>query len=418
MHADEVASHEKIFARLQKELGQPLGPTIRQKAEREKWIHHYEIGWDSWEELKKTAKDALEERRMFFGEFAQERGLGLGDTFEDEELGEQTSGTKVPYITEEVTETEKAPALRAEETLRTEIFEECLAQIAASDPNVIEFRKAVLGGRSRLLKPEEALKLIRSPAAQALSRALFEELKIPVLDHEAELRGQKFNVPEDPWKRHLAMIFTDPPGDTIRAWSLPDSKQRMVMLDFVNENSRADRCWVFNGSLLGDLHELGGQLAKRFSWQRAQAARFVLTGEPPAVPPISLRYRVEEDEDFKRGVVTLSVATWMSAETVDAVFRDIQRRMLGDINNRQLDIKTLQLVRFVAKQTNSIDLTRAERREWGETLVKAWDKENLHHAYSKRKQPTSDFWKDYSRGKQLLLSPKYKHSHEIWRERA
>ena len=418
MHADEVASHEKIFARLQKELGQPLGPTIRQKAEREKWIHHYEIGWDSWEELKKTAKDALEERRMFFGEFAQERGLGLGDTFEDEELGEQTSGTKVPYITEEVTETEKAPALRAEETLRAEVFEECLAQIAASDPNVIEFRKAVLGGRSRLLKPEEALKLIRSPAAQALSRALFEELKIPVLDHEAELRGQKFNVPEDPWKRHLAMIFTDPPGDTIRAWSLPDSKQRMVMLDFVNENSRADRCWVFNGSLLGDLHELGGQLAERFSWQRVQAVRFVLTGEPPAVPPISLRYRVEEDEDFKRGVVTLSVATWMSAETVDAVFRDIQRRMLGDINNRQLDTKTLELLRFVMKKENYLNLSRARRRKWGETLVKAWDKENLHHAYSKRKQPTSDFWKDYSRGKQLLLSPKYKHSHEIWRERA
>jgi hypothetical protein len=416
MHADKVARHEEIFARLEKELGQPLGPTIKQKAEKEKWIHDYEIDLDSWEDLTKTAKDALEQRRLFFEEFSRERGLRLGDTFEGEELGEQISGTKEPHITEE-TETEKAPALRAEETSRAEVFEECLAQIAASDPNVIEFRKAVLSGRSRLLKPEEALKLIRSPAAQALSLALFEELKIPVLGHEAELRGQKFNVPEDPWKRHLAMIFTDPPEETIPAWSLPDSKQRMVMLDFVNENSRADRCWVFNGSLLGDLHQLGGQLAERFSWQRAQAARFVLTGEPPAVPPISLQYRVEEDEDFKRGVVTLSVATWVSAETVDAVYRDIQGRMLGDINNRQLDIKTLQLVRFVAKQTNSIDLTRAERREWGKKLVKAWDKENLHYAYSKRKQPTSDFWKDYSRGIQLLLSPKYKLPHEIRRER-
>jgi len=418
MHADKVATHKGIFARLEKELGQPLGPTIRQKAEREKWIHDHEIGLDSWEDLTKTANDALEERRKFFEEFAQERGLGLGDTFEGEELGEQTTGTKEPRITEEETETEKAPELRAEETLRAEVFEECLAQMAASDPNVIEFRKAVLGGRSRLLKPEEAVKLIRSPAAQALSLARFEELKIPVLGHEAELRGQKFNVPEDPWKRHLAMIFTEPPGKTIPAWSLPASKQRFVRLDFVNENSRADRCWVFTGSLLGDLHELGGQLAERFSWQRAQAVRFVLTGELAAVPPISLRYRVEEDEDFKRGVVTLSVATWVSAETVDAVYRDIQRRMLGDINNRQLDIKTLQLVRFVAKQTNSIDLTRAQRRQWGEKLVKAWDKENLHHAYSKRKQPTSDFWKDYSRGIQFLLSPKYKRPHEIRRERA
>jgi len=418
MHADKVPRHEEIFARLEKELGQPLGSTIRQKAEREKWIHHYEIGWDSWEDLKKTAKDALEERRMFFGEFAQERGLGLGDTFEDEELGEQTSGTKAPYITDEELETEKAPVLRAEETLRAEVFEECLAQIAASDPNVIEFRKAVLGGRSRLLKPEEALKLIRSPAAQALSLALFEELKIPVLGHEAELRGQKFNVPEDPWKRHLAMIFTDPPGETIPAWSLPDSNQRMVMLDFVNENSRADRCWVINGSLLGDLHELGGQLAERYSWQRAQAARFVLTGEPPAVPPISLRYRVEEDEDFIRGVVTLTVATWASAQTVDKVYRDIQKRMLGGPNNRQLDTKTLELLRFVMKEENTSNLSRARRRERGRKLVEEWDEENPHLAYGKRKQPTSDFWKDYSRGIKLLPSPKYKRPHEIRRESA
>jgi hypothetical protein len=192
----------------------------------------------------------------------------------------------------------------------------------------------------------------------------------------------------------------------------------MVMIDFVNESSRADRFWVFNGSLLGELHELGGQLAERFSWQRAQAAWFVLTGEPPALPPIRIWYGVEEGEDFKRGVVTLEVATWVSAETVDAVYRDIQRRMLGNINNRQLDTKTLKLVRFVAMQTKSIELTRAERREWGEKLVETWNKENLHYAYSKRKQPTSDFWKDYSRGIQLLLSPTYKRPHEIRRERA
>jgi hypothetical protein len=191
-----------------------------------------------------------------------------------------------------------------------------------------------------------------------------------------------------------------------------------VSLDFVNANGFADRCRVFNGSLLGDLHELGVHLAERFSWQRAQATRFVLTGgEPPAVPPVTIRYRVEEDEDFKRGVVTLTVATWVSAETVDKVYRDVQKRMLGNRNNRQLDTKTLQLLRFVAEKTNSIDLKRGERREWGEDLVKAWNKKSFLYAYSERKQPTSDFWKDYSRGMQLLLSPEYKRPHEIRRER-
>jgi hypothetical protein len=417
MTSGEAVRHKEYIARLEKELGQPLGPTIRQRAEEEKWMRDFEDGIFSWEEIKKTADDALDQRRAFYEEFSQELGLGFSDTFEGEEPGEQTSGTEDPDNTEEEEETEKAPALKAEETMRAEVFEEYLAQIAASDPNVIEFRKAVLGGRSQLLKREEALKLIRSPAAQALSLALFQELRVPVLGHEAELRDQKFNVPEDPWRRHQATIFVDPPGEAIPVWSRSESKQRMVMIDFVNESSRADRFWVFNGSLLAELHELGGQLAERFSWQRAQAAWFVLTGEPPAVPPVRIRYRVEEDEDFKRGVVTLEVSTWVSAETVDAVYRDIQRRMLGDINNRQLDTKTLELLRFVMKKENYLNLSRARRRKRGKELVEEWDKVNPHLAYGRRKQPTSGFWKDYSRGIQLLLSPTYKRPHEIRRER-
>jgi hypothetical protein len=419
MDTGEAARFGEFIARLEKELGQPLGSTIRRKAENEGWMRDLEAWQYSWEEIKKTAQDVLNEKDAYYEEFLQERGLGFGDIFESEDQGQRALVKDSRQRTRRRKEDEEeAPALKEEETLRAEVFEEYLARIAASDPNVIAFRKAVLGGRPRLLKREEALKLIRSPAAQALSLALFKELKIPVLGHQAELKGQKFNVPEDPWRRHQAAIFVDPPGEAIPVWSRSESKQRMVMIDFVNESSRADRFWVFNGSLLGELHELGGQLAERFSWQRAQAAWFVLTGEPPAVPPVRIRYRVEEDEDFKRGVVTLEVATWVSAETVDAVYRDIQRRRLGSINNRQLDTKTLKLVRFVAKQTKSIELTRAERRGWGEKLVETWNKENLHYAYTKRKQPTSDFWKDYSRGIQLLLSPTYKRPHEIRRERA
>ena len=149
----------------------------------------------------------------------------------------------------------------------------------------------------------------------------------------------------------------------------------------------------------------------------AQATRFVLTGEPPAVPPVTIRYRVEEDEDFKRGVVTLTLATWVSAQTVDKVYRDIQKRMLGGPNNRQLDTKTLELLRFVMKIENTLNLSSARRRKRGRELVEKWDKENPHLAYGKRKQPTSDFWKDCSRGIQLLLRPEYKRPLEIRRER-
>jgi hypothetical protein len=309
------------------------------------------------------------------------------------------------------------PELTPKESLRAEVFEECLAQIAARDPKVIEFRKSVLGGR--LLKPGQALKLIRSPAAQALSLDSFKQLKIPVLSHDAErIRDRKRNIAEDPWRRFRAKIFVDPPGETITAWSPPESEQRMVSLDFVNANGYADRCRVFNGSLLGDLYELGVHLAERFSWQRAQATRFVLTGgEPPAVPPVTIRYKVEEDEDFRHGQITLTVIPWVSATTVNKVYLDIQRRMLDSTRNRKLELKNLELLRFVMEREDVANLSRPRRRKKGQELVEEWNKEKPGWAYNKS-QPTSTFWRDYNDIEESIVRPKYRDPREARPDRA
>ncbi len=47
---------------------------------------------------------------------------------------------------------------------------------------------------------------------------------------------------------------------------------------------------VRQDSVLGELQQLSSNLTERFPWGQAQPTWFVLTGEPPLVPPVKARY--------------------------------------------------------------------------------------------------------------------------------
>jgi hypothetical protein len=407
----------ELRAQLEKGLGRSFGNTAWKMFRSYACVEDFLDEKLLWEDLLGEAEEFLD---MWNHEVKEELRaelnlLELSGVDKVAELGSRVKNTR--RDSREVSHKER-PQLTLKESLRAEVFEECLAQIAARDPKVIEFRKSVLGGR--LLKPGQALKLIRSPAAQALSLDSFKQLKIPVLSHDAKrIRDRKRYVDlEDPRRRSRAKLFVDPPGETITAWSPPESEQRMVTLDFVNSNGYADRCRVFNGSLLGDLHELGVHLAERFSWQRAQATRFVLTGgEPPAVPPVTIRYKVEEVEDFRHGQITLTVVPWMSATTVNKVYLDIQRRMLDSTRNRKLELKNLELLRFVMEREDVANLSRPRRRKKGQELVEEWNKMKPGWAYNKS-QPTSTFWRDYDDIEESVVRPRYRDPRKVSSDRA
>lgn len=406
----------ELRAQLEKGLGQPIGNIAWKVFRSYACVEEFLDKKLAWEDLLGEAEEFLD---MWNHEVREEMRaeLSLLEPVGEDNNAELGSRGQPARRKPRTASHQERPELSPKESLRAEDFEECLAQIATRDPNVIEFRKAVL--RGRLLKPKQALKLIRSPAAQALSLYSFKQWRIPVLDHDASLiRDQKFNVLADPWRRYRAMIFVDPPGETIPAWSLPDSRQRLVMLDFVNGNGFADRCRVFNGSLLGDLQELAGHLAERFSWQRAQATRFVLTGgEPPAVPPVTIRYVLEGDEDFRHGQITLAVAPWVSAKTVSKVYRDLQGRILDSSRNRKPELKNLELLHFVAEREDLASLSRARRRKRGKELVKEWNKKKPGWAYDKS-QPSSTFWRDYTDIEELVVRPRYRDPRKVRSDRA
>jgi len=113
-------------------------------------------------------------------------------------------------------------------------------------------------------------------------------------------------------------------------------------------------------------------------------------------------------------VITLRIAPWVSAGTVYEVYRDIQRRILGQ-DNRPIGEMNLKLLQFVEERIDPVGLVeedstvssfteRLAQLEYakvpeGRRLVKEWDeqecvKQNPNWAYGK---DTRRFWRDYHR---------------------
>lgn len=309
--------------------------------------------------------------------------------------------------------------LTAEEALRAEVFEEYLAKAADNDFHVSRFRGNTLGGRP--LHPSSAHRLIRSAAAQALPANWFLAQGVPLVDHEAQLVDYQHKVNTGRFSVDRATIRITWPGNTGGTTetydSLPYRDGRLRMLAFVNEDGRAETIPVWSNSVLGELQGLVARLTERLPWQEAQATRYVLTGEPPAVPQVRMQYRweparvlLDPDESLQvnRALITLRVAPWISEGTVRKIHRDIQGRALGQRDNRRVGTKALKLLRFVIERENPIGLTPSRRRRVGRQLVEAWDQANPHLAFfGKYRQPTSEFWKTYERARILVTEPCY-----------
>lgn len=143
---------------------------------------------------------------------------------------------------------------------------------------------------------------------------------------------------------------------------------------------------VRQDSVLGELQQLASSLTERFPWGEAQATWVVLTGEPPLVPPVKVRYTSRpaqvylepsgEPERFAYSEVTISAAPWVSEKIVAEAYFNLQQRILPGDENRPLERRRLELLRFVIQREIPIELTRGRRGRIGKELVEAWDQKN------------------------------------------
>src|SRR5215208_6634617 len=233
------------------------------------------------------------------------------------------------------------PRLGDRETQRAEVVEEYVAKVAACERSVFAFRKRFLGGTS--LSHAQADALITSPAAAYLPFQCFiplGESQIPLLNHSATLRT---DPPEsDEGGSYSLDIFVDPPGQTFRA-----EVQRTRRLLYIDEDGHTQETLVEDRSVLEGLRILSNYLAAEYPWQEAQAAWFVLTGEPPALPAAT--GRVSRGSAAPYAEITMTVQPWVPADTVRKFYGQLQGRVLIS-RPRAFSERNLAVFRFVVGQ--------------------------------------------------------------------
>jgi hypothetical protein len=193
-------------------------------------------------------------------------------------------------------------------------------------------------------------------------------------------------------------------------------KQRPVVLEYPDEQGRIVARQVWSISLLGERKEAGEKLSYRYRWQQAQAVWFVLTGEIPAVPALTVIRSFPSSMYHSDTLITIEAAPWVSSKTIEKAFRKAQIKSMGTKGNRRPSEKNLRLFRFIIERIEPLGLFEKGKRPpgapegmvelelvtnlqymkvpEGKELVSEWDETYPHWSY---RGDTRRFWRDYNR---------------------
>jgi len=297
-----------------------------------------------------------------------------------------------------------------------------VARWAAKMDDVRDFREGVMGGE--LLTQEEADRLVTSPAAAILTPGHFINHGIPLRDHGAEVvdeRCWKEDWSEEGTRHYSATVRVSPPSVeiTVRQRCAPDAREvpsRAQIMPYVDSDgnspvtqvlssrTRLDGSYMYREvpgvrvvplSLLGTLREVGKQLARRYPWLEAEAVRFVLTGEPPWIPPLTSQSVRGGFRDYGADpAIIITAAAYTSAETVRRLFLQMQHQVGG--RAQQERAKGAAVLGFVLQQVDS----EGDLPPWSE-LLRRWNAAHPKHRYTDE----SGIRKQYERAYQKIIAP-------------
>src|SRR5215211_9217253 len=249
-----------------------------------------------------------------------------------------------------------------------------LAKVADNNRAVRQFRLKILDGGT--VSPAQAEALVCSPAAAILPHSWFKGHDVPLLDHTAGiLEGENAGVEGTrAGQSTLEIRWAD--GELLVPFERENRSRTLASLLRIYDRERfwgnggwsTARTEVYEGSVLGNLSEIAGNLKERLPWSLAEAEWFILTGEQVQIAPL---YHSEPDES-DLGAVTLTVAPWVPAETVDGLYKAV-REMLNPAS--MPSPRRLALFRFVAAHPEvkvSADEQTPEVPSW-RRLMGSWN---------------------------------------------
>jgi hypothetical protein len=314
---------------------------------------------------------------------------------------------------------------------RKAALEEYLAMCAACDADVYRFREKVLEGE--LLSEDQARGLLKSPAAAILETRQFKGWGVPIVGHTAEVKSYESKLLLQGYE-YLATLAVYPPGITPEVQMVPllgtthAGERRPVVLEFPDEEGRVAGRMVWSISLLGELKKVAEKLSERYRWHPAQAAWYVLTGEIPAVPALTVTRSFSSSMYHSEALITIEASPLLSSRTVEQAYRKAQVETLGSSGGRRSGEKNLKLLRFVIERTEPLGMLEEGKRPpgapehmtelelvtnlhymkapKGKELVSEWNATYPQWSYG---DDTRRFWRDYHRiRKSVAFGPPYK----------
>jgi hypothetical protein len=243
-------------------------------------------------------------------------------------------------------------------------FSEYLAKIAATDRRVMRIRKRICGGLTRTISPEKARKFLEAHSIPGNEKA---------------------------------------EGPVEWLW-WPDG------------SSHGIRFRVLEGSVLGELQGASAYLKKRYPWTADQASYFILCGGVPQAPTIRGGYTSNSmsgvaAHKYNRTTIKLEVESWVSSELVRKAYRQLQRELHGERNNRRPSSRNVEVFRFVLDQSEieivntEESLARLELPPWRKSMG-SWNKqfsEGDPRCYSE----VRNFHRDFDRGQQAVIGTEW-----------
>lgn len=255
------------------------------------------------------------------------------------------------------------------------LISERMALVGNADPRVQAIRTS-LWGKPDPLTPTVARAFLESPLLRYMTRSNLERCGIPPIGHAASVIGretkanQEIEVVEVVWPVDAEKSAQT--RRTVRLGQLAGSEPDQEILEYPTEQGGSSYVRVSPFSILGDLHREAKRLTHEALFQvwyylgnyppGVQCAWFLLTGEVPILPPLSVHWTMPGTVD----VITIhALARAASPESIRRAYARAHERAVRVQRRRPFDARTLRLVQFVERQLGgpvaSLSSEQAER---------------------------------------------------------
>jgi hypothetical protein len=186
------------------------------------------------------------------------------------------------------------------------------AKLAEGEEAVRSFRAKVTDGVA--VSDVDARRLLASPAASLVSVRKFAKHGVPIVGHTSKLDVSERRHPLDQhYNFYGTLRLAWPGGSEVMEFGNSGPAPPTPMEVWNGTETTLIAPWPF--SVLGDLRKTASKLAERYPWDISAAAWFVLTGEPPWVPPITVTAQ-GPDSIRNHGTVTIKASHWVPEEDV------------------------------------------------------------------------------------------------------